>query len=104
MKRIIFVTSIKDWQQIVTSSLANWEDYIECVTYEETQEAIDNNETDILTTSMAHFTLQLIDDDYNIYLYKEGKLKKITVGKKLNDNNKITNNDNLLQLYQNDLL
>jgi hypothetical protein len=104
MKRIIFVTSIEDWQHMVTSSLANWEDYVECVTYCETENAIQNNEEDILTTSMTHFSLNLIDYGYDIYLYQNGKLKKITLGRKLKNNDIITNTHNLLYLYQNDLI
>lgn len=104
MKRIIFITSINDWQYMVTSSLANWEDYNECVTFEETEKAISNDEEDILTTSMAHFSLSLIEKGYDIYLYIDGKMKKITIGRKLKDGHKLLDSDDILNLYQNNLL
>lgn len=104
MKRITFITSINDWQHIVTSSLPNWEDYNECVTFEETEKAISNDEENILTTSMAHFSLSLIERGYDIYLYINGKMKKITIGGKLKDGHKLLDSDDILNLYQNNLL
>jgi hypothetical protein len=101
MKRIIFVSSIEDWTQLV--SLPNWEDYKECVTYDETEDAINEDEDNIVTTSMAHLSTDLIHY-YDVHIYHDGHMKKITIGRKLQNGDTLKETDNLIDLFKNNLL
>jgi hypothetical protein len=101
MKRIIFVSSIEDWTQLV--SLPNWEDYKECVTYDETEDAINEDEDNIVTTSMAHLSTDLIHY-YDVHIYHDGRMKKITIGRKLQNGDTLKETDNLIDLFKNNLL
>lgn len=100
MKRIIFVTNIDDWVKFNYMD----DDCKEYVTYEETNIAIQNGDDDIVTTSFLHFSLELIEKGYDIYLFNEGKLKKIHPNKKLKDGSLLNIEDNIIQLYQHNLL
>lgn len=101
MKRIIFVASIEDWTQLV--SLPNWEDYKECVTFNETEEAINNDEDNIVTTSFAHLNIDLIQN-YDVNIYQGGRMKKIQLGRKLANGCVLDEFDNLLDLFKLNLL
>lgn len=100
MNRIIFVTNINDW---VRFNYMN-DGCKEYVTYEETNNAIINGEDDIVTTSFVHFSLNLIEKGYEIYLFNEGKIKKIYPNKKLKDGTILDMTHNIIELYQNNLL
>jgi hypothetical protein len=102
MKRIIFVASIEDWTQLV--SLPNWEDYKECVTFNETEESINNDIDDnIVTTSLAHLNIGLIQE-HDVNIYREGRIKKIQLGRKLSNGCTLNEFDNLLELFKLNLL
>lgn len=49
-----------------------------CTTYDSTEDAIKNGIAKIATYSMAHFTFDLLDKGYNIYLVNDGNFVKIT--------------------------
>lgn len=101
MKRIIFVASIEDWAQLV--SLPNWEDYKECVTFNETEESINNDEDNIVTTSFAHLTTDLIQH-YDVYLYRRGHMIRIQLGRKLHNGDTLKATDDLLTIFKLNLL
>lgn len=101
MKRIIFVASIEDWTQLV--SLPNWEDYKECVTFNETEESINNDEDNIVTTSFAHLTTDLIQH-YDVYLYRRGRMIRIQLGRKLYNGDILKATDDLLTIFKLNLL
>ena len=50
-------------------------------TYIDTKTAIENNQTEIHTTSIANLGFaDLLDDDYRIYAHKDGKVLELSVG------------------------
>ena len=59
------------------SYLLHFGEELFCVdNYMDTEEALNKNEPEIVTTSIAHMSFDLIDAGYNIWLcYKENKIK-----------------------------
>lgn len=56
-------------------------DYIEChKTYDETEQAIDNGEQDIKTTSLASLTFDLLTLGYQIFVVRNGVKKEFYPG------------------------
>jgi hypothetical protein len=102
MKQITFITSIEDWTN--ATAFDKWEEYTECLTYQDTEQAINNEENNIITTSMIHFSIKLIDKGYNIWILHEGKMKRIFIGKKLKNKETLKENENIIELYQKNLI
>ena len=55
----------------------HWDVLDRCMTYEDTESALKNNQERIYTTSMAHLSFDLITMGYDIYLCYKGKEIKI---------------------------
>lgn len=49
-----------------------------CTTYDSTEDAIKNGIDKIATYSMVHFSFDLLDKGYDIYLLNDGNIVKIT--------------------------
>jgi hypothetical protein len=52
---------------------------------------------------MAHLSINLIQN-YDAYVYHDGRMKKITIGRKLQNGDTLKSTDNLLDLFKNNLL
>lgn len=64
-------------------------DYLECIkTYDETEQAIDNGEQDIKTTSLASLTFDLLTLGYQIFVVRNGIKKEFYPGMDSKSTNK----------------
>lgn len=80
MKKIVFVLNINDWLEFYKV----YDDYLECITYQDTEEAIKQKKNNIMTTSIIHCTKKLMDE-YEVELFYKDKMYKLNENKTIYD-------------------
>ena len=70
-----------------------------CYSWKDTEEVINRNLDNIVTYDSSHFSFDLTDFGYNIYVAYNGQLKKFEIGMTLANGKELRKPHNLLRLF-----